>query len=114
MRSKHVTDPQGLVVRKFHAIPIVHDKQTTFEWKATPDLKYMEAKTSMLYTRNLIRGMCISADNTRRSYNENFNVDNPQIEMSYDFTPDLLEARTSPTHPDVDGVEPREGEDDEI
>jgi pyridoxine/pyridoxamine 5'-phosphate oxidase len=90
LREQYITDPQGRQVRAKHAAGIVEDGvQQTF-WA---DLRFASRdhlEIAFKQRRGQIVADCHQLKTDVDSYNENFNTGRP-IQMSFDFTLDLVE-----------------------
>lgn len=116
MRDEYFTDPQGRRVRRKHARRIVEQlfdgeyKQITI-WDdittATPEHMHM----SLQQRRRMILGDCHQLKTDAESYNHNYNPAPEQpIQLSWDFTFDLIEIENPEEYPtysesDPDGQE---------
>lgn len=105
LREEYITDPQGRRVRKKHARKI-DEQLPTGEWKQTtiwddittaqPEHMHM----SLQQRRKMILGDCHQLQTDADSYNENYNPEpGHPIQMSFDFTFDLIEIDNPEEYP---------------
>lgn len=105
MREEYFTDPQGRRVRRKHArrieeqLPSGEWKQTTI-WDDITTAKPEHMHMSLQQRRQMILGDCHQLQTDAGSYNENYNPDpaNP-IQLSFDFTYDLIEMENPTEYP---------------
>ena len=97
MRDEHIIDPQGRSVRAKHAVRRERDGKQLSMWAdiRTAPREYMAV--AFAQRRRQIVGDCRQLETDVESFNEN-RCPNDPIQMSFDFTMDLLEMKALPTH----------------
>jgi len=100
--SIHREDPQGRSVRAHHAVPLLRDKQTVFEWFKPENMDYDQMLASYRYRRGLAKNDVKQCFNDTTSWNENYS-DGKLVDQDYDFNKDLLDDSAPDTHPDIEG-----------
>ena len=102
MREEHFTDPQGRSVRKkrpFRAEGLLEGNEDQgFLWVDMQEVKPEEAEMAFQYGRKLNLDSCRQLKVGVDSYNDN-NPHGGYVEMSFDFTDDLLEMEQSSEYP---------------
>jgi len=98
-------DPQGRRVRRMHPrrvdeeeSPIGEMKQKTL-WDDMTTALPEHMQVSFQQRRHMILGDCHQLKTDVDSYNENYNDSEP-IQMSFEFTEDLIEMEMPPDYPD--------------
>ena len=102
MREEHFTDPQGRSVRKkrpFRAEGLLEGSEDQgFLWVDMQEAKHEEAEMAFQYGRKLNLDSCRQLKVGVDSYNDN-NSHRAYVEMSFDFTDDLLELDQPSEYP---------------
>ena len=105
MREEYFTDPQGRRVRKKHPysqlIELPGGKyQQQFPWIDMQDksLEHEKVEMAFQYGRKLIVGDCKQLKTSVDSYNDN-NEHGKYVELSLNFTEDLLESEQPTVYP---------------
>jgi hypothetical protein len=107
MRHELFTDPQGRRVRKKHSIRRMIEledgthKQTAL-WADFDDISRDDMHVSLQQRRGQVLGDCVHLKTDLDSYNENRNP-GPNIQMSFDFTDDVLELSQPDEYDGIDG-----------
>ena len=105
LRHEHITDPQGRRVRKNHAYRITKGERQLVFWVDMLEATADQMRRSLQQRRLGILDDCKQLKNDADSFNDN-NVHGAHIQMTFDFTEDLLEAEMPSTYPES---KPEEG-----
>ncbi len=99
MREERFIDPQGRSVRLKHAYPDLRSHEGVPEqhliWEDMPRMSDGQMLASSQLRRQQVLGDCAQLKTDIDSFNQNYNDGKP-IQMSFDFTEDLIE-REQPT-----------------
>ncbi len=109
MRDEMFRDPQGRRVRRKHAVPF--SKKTSdgtytqhVMWVDIQDANHDQIHAAFQLRRDQASGDCKQLARDLDSYNENYNKAE-SIEISFDFTKDVADARHSETYQEPEAEE---------
>lgn len=91
-KEERFTDPQGRRVRRRHVVKIEKDGEQIALWEDFNNIPQDHFELSLMQRRKQIVGECVQLDIDKDSFNEN-RKPSKQIELSYDFTPDVAEYK---------------------
>ncbi len=98
LREEYCDDPQGRRVRRKHAYRVKKDEQQQTFWVDLFDAKPGEIRLAFQQRRRSILGDCRQLHVDVDSYNDN-NKFGAQVQMSFDFEPDIAELNESTEYP---------------
>lgn len=96
MREQHIIDPQGRSVRAKHPVRSERNGKQIFMWADIRTAPRMHMAIAFVQRRRGIVGDCRALKTDVDSFNENRSPTEP-IQVSFDFTADLLEMEAIPT-----------------
>ncbi len=91
-KEERFTDPQGRRVRRRHVRKIERDGEQMALWEDFNNISRDDFELSLMQRRKQIVGECVQLDIDKDSFNEN-RKPSRQIELSYNFTPDVVENK---------------------